>query len=110
MIGLLEKLHKGEAVSPEASKAMLAHLKKCDDKDKFTRLLPAGTVVAHKPGAVNDARTDAGIIYTPGGPVAVCVLTNKNEDQSWRVDNAGNVLCAKVAERVYEYFASKRSQ
>ncbi len=110
MIGLLEKLHKGEAASPEASKAMLEHLKKCDDKDKFTRFLPAGTAVAHKPGAVNDARTDAGIIYTPSGPVAVCVLTNKNEDQSWRMDNAGNMLCAKVAEHVYEYFASQHGK
>ena len=104
MIGLLEKLHKGEAVSHEASKAMLEHLKKCDDKERFTRFLPPGTAVAHKPGAVNEARTDAGIIYTPSGPVAVCVLTNKNEDKSWRVDNAGNLLCAKVAEVVYNCF------
>jgi beta-lactamase class A len=110
MVTILEKLHKGELVSPEACKAMIEHLKKCDDKDKFTRLLPAGTVVAHKPGAVADARTDAGIIYTPSGPVAVCVLTNKNEDQTWRLDNAGNQLCAKVAEEVYRHFAIEKSQ
>src|SRR5215471_13852286 len=107
MIGLLEKLHIGEAVGPEASKAMLEHLKKCDDKEKFARFLPVGTVIAHKTGSLAEVRTDAGIIYTPSGPVAVCVLTNKNEDQSWRVDNAGNLLCAKVAERVYEHFATQ---
>lgn len=110
MIGLLEKLHKGEAVSRDASKAMLALLKKCDDKDKFARFLPPGTELAHKTGAVDDARTDAGIIYTPGGPVAVCVLTNKNEDKSWRVDNAGNLLCARVAEVVVGFFAVKRGK
>lgn len=107
MISLLEKLHDGKLVSPEASKAMLEHLKKCDDKDKFPRLLPAGTVVAHKTGSVSDARTDAGIIYTKSGPVAVCVLTAKNEDKSWKTDNAGNLLCAKVAKEVYDYFDRK---
>ncbi len=48
MVRLLEKLEAGKLVSPEACKEMLAHLKKCDDKDKFTRFLPAEIVVAHK--------------------------------------------------------------
>jgi beta-lactamase class A len=108
MIGLLEKLHEGKLVSAEASKAMLADLKKCDDKDKFTHLLPPKTVVAHKTGSVEDARTDAGILYMPGGPVAVCVLTAHNEDHRWEPDNAGNVFCAKVAREVYDYFAPKK--
>jgi beta-lactamase class A len=84
---------------------MIELLKKCDDKDKFPRLLPDNAIVAHKTGSVNDARTDAGIIYTSGGPVAVCVLTSENEDQRWKPDNAGNVLCAKVAQAVYEHFS-----
>jgi beta-lactamase class A len=104
MVALLEKLHEGKLVSPEACKEMLEHLKKCDDKDKFTRFLPAGVVVAHKTGSVNEVRTDAGIIYLKSGPVAVCVLSNDNEDKSWRPDNAGNVLCAKVAKEVYDHF------
>ena len=104
MVALLEKLHEGKLVSPEACKEMLEHLKKCDDKDKFTRFLPAGVVVAHKTGSVNEVRTDAGILYLRSGPVAVCVLSNDNEDKSWRPDNAGNVLCAKVAKEVYDYF------
>ena len=40
-------------------------------------------------------------------PVAVCVLTNDNADHSWRVDNAGNVLCAKVAKEVHDFFGAK---
>ncbi len=107
MVALLEKLHGGKLVSPEACKEMLEHLKKCDDKDKFTRFLPAGVVVAHKTGSVNEVRTDAGILYLKSGPVAVCVLSNDNEDKSWRPDNAGNVLCAKVAKAVYDYFTEK---
>jgi beta-lactamase class A len=107
MVGLLEKLHQGKLVSPEACKEMLGHLKKCDDKDKFTHLLPAKTVVAHKTGSLEEVRTDAGIIETPGGPVALCVLTADNKDHRWEPDNAGNVFCAKVAKEVYDHFAAK---
>ena len=104
MLRLLEQLQDGKLVSEEASKAMLEHLKKCEDKDKFSRFLPAGTVVAHKTGSVNEARTDAGIILSPSGPIALCVLTAKNADKSWTPDNAGNRLCATVAREVFSHF------
>jgi beta-lactamase class A len=104
MLTLLERLHKGELVSSEASKAMLDHLKKCEDKDKFPRLLPKGVTVAHKTGSVNRSRTDAGILYFKEGPVALVVLTNENDDQSWTPDNAGNKLCADIARAVVEHY------
>ncbi|MFO0959946.1 MAG: serine hydrolase [Isosphaeraceae bacterium] len=104
MIGLFEKLHKGELVSPEASREMTEILKACDDQNKFPRFLPQGTKVAFKTGSVDAARTAAGILYTPGGPVAVCVLTNENGDKRWVPDNAGDRLCAEVAREVYLYF------
>ncbi|HEV3263365.1 MAG TPA: serine hydrolase [Gemmataceae bacterium] len=107
MVRLLEKLHRGKLVSAEACKAMLEHLKKCEDKDKFTRFLPPDLVVAHKTGSVDGVRTDAGILYLPAGPVAVCVLTADNEDKRWRPDNAGNVLCARVAQEVQAYFGTR---
>lgn len=107
MLSLLEWLHKGELVSADASKAMLEHLKKCDDKEKFPRFLPKDVTVAHKTGSVSTARTDAGILYFPGGPVAVCVLTNENEDKGWTTDNAGNKLCADVARAVVDHYLVK---
>ncbi len=107
MVRLCESLHKKELVDTEASEAMLEHMKACDDKDKFPRFLPPGTKIAFKTGSVNEARTAAGILYGPGGPVALCVLTNKNEDHRWVPDNAGNRLCAEVAREVYEYFQTK---
>jgi beta-lactamase class A len=104
MAGLWEELYVGELAQPASKQAMLAHLRRNGDKDKFTRLLPAGTAVWHKDGAVSDARTDAGIIRTPSGPVVVVVLTNDNTDQRWASDNAGNLLCARVARAVYDHF------
>lgn len=104
MIRLFEALHKRELVSADASESMTDALLHCDDKEKFPRFLPPGTKVAFKTGSVNASRTCAGIIQTPGGPVALCVMTTDNEDQSWGPQNAGNVLCAEVAKAVYDYF------
>lgn len=107
MIDLLERVHRGKVVSPDACKVMIEHLKNCQDKDCFPKLLPAKVVVAHKTGAVTGVRTDAGILYAPSGPIALCVLTMDNEDKAWRPDNAGNVLCARVAQEVVQYFEGK---
>jgi D-alanyl-D-alanine carboxypeptidase (penicillin-binding protein 5/6)/beta-lactamase class A len=106
-IRLLELIHNGKVVSEAACKEMLEHLKKCDDKEKFPRFLPPGVVTAHKTGSVSDARTDAGILYFKQGPVVLCVLTNDNKDKTWRADNAGNLICAKVAKEVVDYYQSK---
>jgi beta-lactamase class A len=108
MVALMEMIQTGDVVSPAGRLVMLNHLKKCDDKDRFTRLVPAGTVVAHKTGSVNEVRTDAGIIYLDGEPIALCVLTAENQDRAWRPDNAGNLLCARVAKEVYDYFTRKK--
>ena len=107
MLRLCEALDKKEVVSKEASEAMIDHLKACDDADKFPRFLPPGTKVAFKTGSVDASRTAAGIVYTKAGPVAVCVMTNNNEDKRWIADNAGNRLCADVAKEVFEYFDAK---
>jgi beta-lactamase class A len=108
MVKLLELIETGTVVSPEACKEMLGHLKACDDKEKLTRFLPAGAVVAHKTGSVNASKTDAGIIYTKGGPVAVCVLTDGNTDQRWVADNEAQVLIGKIGRQVYDHFTSEK--
>ena len=105
MVRLCEAIWKKELVSPEACDAMLAHLRACDDKDKFPRFLPEGAKLAFKTGSLTEAKTAAGIIECPGGPVALCVLTNDNEDKRWVTDNAGNRLCASIARAVYNHFS-----
>lgn len=107
MIRLCEALWKHELVSKEASDAMLKHMRACDDKDKFPRFLPEKTKIAFKTGSVDASKTAAGIIECPAGPVAVCVMTDENEDRRWVTDNAGNRLCAEVAREVYEHFKTE---
>jgi len=107
MVGLLELLHTKKLVDENACKQMREHMLACDDDEKFPRFLPASVKIAFKTGSVSDARTAAGILDFPGGPVAVCVLTAKNEDKRWVIDNAGNKLCAQVAQEVYRHYLPK---
>ncbi len=104
MIRLCEELHHQRLVSPQASSAMLKHMRACDDKDKFPRFLPPGTRIAFKTGSLANTRTAAGIIECPQGPVALCVLSCDNQDTRWVPDNAGNLLCAEVARVVFQHF------
>ncbi|QJW97213.1 serine hydrolase [Frigoriglobus tundricola] len=110
MVELLALLDAEKVVSSEACKEMLGHLKACDDKEKMTRLLPPDTVVAHKTGSVSASRTDAGIIYLKSGPVAVCALTDENDDKRWVPDNAAQVLIGRVAKEVYDHFAEREKK
>jgi beta-lactamase class A len=107
MTGLLEQLLVGERVKPGPKHCILGHLRSNEDADKFPRNLPPEAALAHKDGSVNDARTDAGILYTPNGVIVLCVLTTDNEDRRWVKDNAGNVVCSKVAREVYDHFNPK---
>lgn len=105
MVDLLAQLQAGKIVTPAACREMLAHLATCDDKLKFPALLPPGTKLAHKTGTVSKVRTDAGILETSAGPVALCVLTENNRDTRWTDDNAGDRLCAQIAKLVFDHFA-----
>ena len=68
MIRLCEAVYRKQIVSPQACEEMLEHLRACEDRDKFPRLLPPETKVAFKTGSLADTRTAAGIIEWPGGP------------------------------------------
>ena len=103
-VNLLEQLHKGTAASPESCKAMLDHLLACEDKTMLLSQLPDGTKVAHKSGAVSESRCNAGIVYGPKGPFAICVLTTNNKDKSWKDDNAAHVLIGNIARVAFDHF------
>jgi D-alanyl-D-alanine carboxypeptidase (penicillin-binding protein 5/6)/beta-lactamase class A len=104
MVSLWEILLTGNKIRPPLQACILGHLRANDDTAKFTRLLPPDVRVAHKDGAVSAARTDAGVLYTPGGTLIVVVLTDNNADKRWTRDNAGNLVCAQIAKAVYEHY------
>lgn len=104
MVSLLERLDRGEVIDREASQAMKALLLDNADRTMLVRDLPASVRVAHKSGAVANVRTDAGIIDAPTGSIAICVLTNENEDKSWADDNAAHLLIGRIARAAFDHF------
>ncbi len=108
MVMLLEQLHHGKLASGEHTNAVLKHLSNCQNTTRISRWLPSGTKVAHKTGSVSGVKTDAGIINTPSGPIAICILTAENQDRTPGDDNAGNRLCGQVAKVVYDHFQAAR--
>lgn len=104
MIRLLTRLDSKQLVSADASEKMYEHLLACDDKPRLARYLPKETKVALKTGSVAASRTVAGIIESPSGHIAVCVLTSNNKDRRWADDNAAVLLPAEIARIVYQHF------
>lgn len=108
-VDLLDLIHKNKAASEKSCSLMIEHLKKCESRDMLPREL-AGKLksIAHKVGAVSDARTDAGILYFDGGPVAVCVLTSENNDKRWTSDNSAEIFIGKIGSVIFEHFHTKK--
>ncbi|WP_425616969.1 serine hydrolase [Anatilimnocola sp. NA78] len=103
MVQLLEMLDAGKLASPENTKAMQKHLAECEGK-RLSRDLPSEIRVQQKTGSVNAVRTVAGVLELPSGNVAVCVLTNENQDRSWLPTNAGEVIASKIGRVVFDHF------
>lgn len=99
MVDLLERLHRGEAVSPAASKEMIAILKRQQYKDGIGRHTPYP--VASKSGALDALRSDAGIVFTPKGAVAIA-MTVDGMKMDYSPDNAGNKLISEVSNILVE--------
>jgi beta-lactamase class A len=58
--------------------------------------------VANKTGALDDVRNDVGIVYAPNGPVIISAFTYDNRDQSWTVDNSGQLLIGRLAKAIIQ--------
>lgn len=63
LLVLFDALARGEAVSPEASRAMVEVLARQQFNDAIPAGLPDGTRVAHKTGSITRIHHDAGIVF-----------------------------------------------
>ena len=96
MARMLEQIHAGELVSAAAAAAMLQMLHACDHRGMIPRDLPEDIPIAHKIGQSTRIRADVGIVYLPGGPIVICVLTCAPEPGTSR---PGKNLIAGIAQR-----------
>lgn len=77
---LYTMLVNGELISLDASAEMLDLLSLQVVNDRMPRYLPEGTVVAHKTGNWDGLVHDAGVIWSPSGPIVVVVLSDINDE------------------------------
>jgi beta-lactamase class A len=101
LLVLLEKLGRGDAVSPGADAEMVAVLKRQTFNTAIPAGLPPGTVVAHKTGNITRIHHDAGIVFGPK-PFVLVVLVRGIQDQK-----VSAPLIASISRAVWEHVATK---
>lgn len=97
MVSLLEKLERGEVVSPAVSKEMLELMKREQGTNGLWReewRLPKAT----KSGALDALRSNIGIIYHPRGRIAIAITCNEMPEVNWTVDNPALLLMSRLSE------------
>jgi beta-lactamase class A len=97
MVTLLEKLERGEVVNAEASKEMLALLKREQIREGMGRNL-TGIEIASKSGALDALRSNVGILYSPRGRIAMALTVDEMPEPNWTPDNPGLLLLARLSE------------
>jgi beta-lactamase class A len=97
MVMLLEKLERGEVVSPAASKEMLELMKREQGTNGIWReqwRLSKAT----KSGALDALRTNLGILYHPRGRIALAITCSEIPEVNWTVDNPALLLMSRLSE------------
>ena len=106
MASMLERIERGEIVSPDASKEMIAVLKRNQDNTGIVRRLNE-IPVAHKTGALDALRADVGIAYAKTGRIVMAIYVDGMAKPIGGPDNAGSILIADVAKMVVEGLGAK---
>jgi beta-lactamase class A len=94
---LLEAIAGGSGVSGESRDWMLKLLLQEGYMDGIAAGLPEGTPLAHKTGSYVDATHDVALVWGPGGPYIIAVMTDR--PNNWP-------LIAQVSKAVWDYFAA----
>jgi beta-lactamase class A len=97
---LFQLLLAGQIVDADASAEMLALLTRQQINDRLPALLPADAVVAHKTGNLPGVVHDAGVVYTPSGPLIVVTLSDAVDDEA-----AATAAIAQIGAAVYAWGA-----
>ncbi|MBC7929253.1 MAG: serine hydrolase, partial [Rubrivivax sp.] len=101
MVALVEKMERGEIVSPEVSKQMLELMKREQGTDGIWRELWR-TPKATKSGALDALRSNVGIIYHTRGRIALAVTCDDMPEINWTVDNPAYLLMSRLSEIIID--------
>ena len=104
MVSILERLERGEIVSPEASREILAILKRCHDDTGVRRRL-GDVPIANKTGALDALRSDVALVYAKGGRIAMAITVDGMPKVDYSPDNVGSLLIADLARMLVDGLA-----
>jgi beta-lactamase class A len=103
MATLLEKVWRGEALSPASGELLIDIMERCETGEaRLKGLLPDGTVVAHKTGTIGRTTNDVGVITLPdnrGRIIVVAFVKGSNLDGPAR-----ERAIAEAARAAHDYF------
>jgi beta-lactamase class A len=97
MVLVMEKLERGEIVSPAVSKEMIELMKREQGRNAIGRSLP-DVPMASKYGALDRLRSSVAILYTKKGKIAMAISCDEMPEILWSVDNPAYLLMSRLSE------------
>ncbi len=102
MAAILERLDKGELVSPEASRNVLAIMRRCQDDSGIRRKLN-GYTISNKTGALDALRSDVALVTSKqGAKIALAITVEGIPQIDYTPENPGSILIADLAQLIVE--------
>jgi beta-lactamase class A len=98
LVTMLRALHGGRVFDKSTTDDFFRMLS-TQKSSYIPRLLPADLTIANKPGSLDAVRNDAGIVFVPGRPFAIAVMTTFSSD-----DLAAEHCIARIARVAWGYF------
>jgi beta-lactamase class A len=106
MVLVMEKLERGEVISPAASKEMIELMKREQGRNAIGRSLWE-VPVASKYGALDRLRSSVAILYTKQGKIALAISCDDMPEIMWSVDNPAYLLMSRLSEVLVNGLAKK---
>jgi beta-lactamase class A len=96
MVLLMEKLERGEIISPAVSKEMIELMKREQGRNAIGRSQPELSL-ASKYGALDRLRSAIGIVYSSKGRIAMAITCDDMPEVMWSVDNPAYLLMSRLS-------------
>jgi beta-lactamase class A len=97
MVQVMEKLERGEIISPAVSKEMIELMKKEQARYAIGRSM-SDVPMASKYGALDRLRSAVGILYSKKGKIAMAISCDDMPEIIWSVDNPAYLLMSQLSE------------
>jgi beta-lactamase class A len=107
--GVMKSVHNCDIGEAALCKQMLVIMKKQAYRNMIPHYIEAEVDVSEQPseiadkiGALDESRSDVGIVYTAGSPILISAYTFENKDKRWTAENEGELLIARMAKVIYD--------